>query len=157
MPRLPLAAAVAVVALLAAAPGAHALIQIDRGIAGARLGNTQAEVRAALGPPARVSRGTNEFGRFVVFRYPAGLRVTFQGGERVTTVSTSGLGDRTAAGIGVGSSEGEVDDRVPGVVCEAIAGERLCHTGTLAAGERVTVFLIRRGEVSRVDVGIVMD
>ncbi len=157
MPRALLAAAGAVAALLAAAPAAQALIQVDRGIAGARLGNTQAEVRAALGPPARVTRGNNDFGPFVVFRYPAGLRVTFQGASTVTAVSTTGLGDRTAAGVGVGSSEGDVDDRVPGVLCESIAGDRLCHTGTFAAGERMTVFLIRGGAVSRVDVGIVID
>src|SRR4051812_49908312 len=34
---------------------AGAMIQIDKGIAGARLGNTKAQVRAALGAPAKVT------------------------------------------------------------------------------------------------------
>ena len=118
-PVLTLAAGLA--ASLAAAPAAHAVIQVDRGIAGARIGNTQAQVRAALGPPSRVARGTNEFGRFVVFRYEgAGIRVTFQGARRVTTVSTTGLGDRTPRGVGVGSPEGDADTKVSGVMCESI-------------------------------------
>jgi hypothetical protein len=157
MPRAVLLVVAAVAAVLFAAPSAHALIQVDRGIAGVRIGSSQAEVRAALGAPARVVRGRNEFGRFVVFRYAGGIRVTFQGGRQVSTVSTTGLGDRTAGGIGVGSTEGAVDQGVPGVLCEAVAGDRLCHTGDFRPGERMTVFVIRAGEVFRVDVGIVID
>jgi hypothetical protein len=114
MPRFLLALAAAAAAMLAAAPAANALVQIDRGIAGARLGNTQAQVRAALGKPRRVTRGTNDFGRFVVFRYAGGIQVTFQGATRVSGVSTSGLGDRTARGVGVGSTEAQVAAKVPG-------------------------------------------
>src|SRR4051812_6942465 len=58
---------------------ADAMIQIDKGIAGARLGNTKAQVRAALGAPAKVTTGTNDFGPFTEFRYRGGLRVTFLG------------------------------------------------------------------------------
>jgi len=149
-----LVAAVAALAVLA--PSADALVQVDRGIAGARIGNSQAQVRAALGAPTRVSRGTNDFGRFVVFRYAGGLRVTFQDGG-VSTVSTTGLGDRTSRGVGVGSTEADVSGKVPGVRCETIGGDRLCHTNDFAAGQRVTSFFIRGGKVSRVDVGVVFD
>ena len=55
---------------------ASALIQLDRGIAGARLGNTKNQVRAALGQPARIRNGTNEFGAFTVFRYAGPSRVS---------------------------------------------------------------------------------
>jgi len=147
--------AAVVAALLVVAPSADALIQVDRGIAGARIGNTQAQVRTALGKPSRVNRGTNDFGRFVVFRYTGGIQVTFQNGG-VSTVSTSGLGDRTARGVGVGSTEAQADG-VAGVRCESIGGDRICHTNEFAGGQRVTSFIIRAGKVARVDVGVVFD
>src|SRR3712207_1734628 len=128
MSRLPLATAAACLAALLVAPAADAMIQIDRGIAGARIGNSRAEVRAALGTPTRVENGSNKFGPFTVFRYAGGITVTFQGREEVSAVTTTGLGDRTRRGIGVGSRERAVARRVPGVRCETIVGDRLCHT-----------------------------
>jgi len=135
---------------------ADAMIQVDQGIAGVRLDNTRAQVRAALGKPAKVMTGTNEFGKFTEYRYRGGIRVTFQGGRRVTGVSTSGLGDRTARGVGVRSREAAVRNKVAGITCESVGG-RVCHTGQFEAGERVTAFLIRNGRVTRVDVGFVID
>jgi len=157
MRRFPLALAAAAAATLGAAPAADALVQVDRGIAGARLGNTRAQVRAALGKPSRVTRGTNDFGRFVVFRYAGGIQVTFQGATSVSGVSTTGLGDRTSRGVGVGSTEAQVSAKVPGVRCEVIAGDRTCHTGSFKAGQAMTVFLMDAGKVRRVDVAIVID
>jgi hypothetical protein len=148
-----LAAAILAVSLLAPA-AATALIQIDRGIAGARLGNTKAEVRTALGQPRRVVTGTNMFGPFTRFRYAGRIRVTFQGGNRVTAVSTTGLGDRTARGVGVGSTRRDVRRRVPGVRCEAVG---ICQTGTGEPGDRITAFFLRDGRVFQVSVGIVID
>src|SRR3954447_21764262 len=95
---------VVLAAVLATAGSAQAMIQVDRGIAGARIGKTRAQVRAALGSPAKVTSGTNAFGKWVNYRYAGGLRVMFQGRTRVTSVSTTGRGDRTARGVGVGSS-----------------------------------------------------
>jgi hypothetical protein len=136
---------------------ADAMIQVDRGIAGARIGNTRAEVRAALGTPRRITNGTNDFGPFTQFRYAGGVTVTFQGRTHVTSVSTTGRGDRTARGVGVGSAERTVRRRVAGVRCETIAGSRSCHTGTFEAGKRVTDFIIRHRRVTRVTVGDVID
>ena len=149
---------ITLVATLTFPAGAAALIQIDRGIAGARLNNTQAEVRAALGNPGRVVNGMNDFGPFRVFRYKGGISVNFQGRRNVTSVTTKGLGDRTSRGVGVGSTEQAVQQRVPGITCETFPGGiRSCHTGDFSAGTRVTDFLIRNGEVSRVTVGFVID
>jgi hypothetical protein len=75
----------------------------------------------------------------------------------VTNVRTSGLGDRTARGVGVRSSESAVRGRVPGVVCETFEELRVCHTGRLEPGQRVTEFRIREGKVYEVSVGLVID
>jgi hypothetical protein len=153
--RLPILAAGAAFLVLPAT--ADAMIQIDKGIAGARLTNTKAQVRAALGTPAAVKNGTNEFGAFTQFRYRGGIRVTFQGGSRVSSIDLTGLGDRTSRGVGVGSTERAVRRRVPGVKCETLAGVRSCHTGAFEPGKRVTDLHLRNGKVTRVTVGVVID
>ena len=157
MPRFAPVLAAAGLAALASPAAAPALIQVDRGIAGVRLDNTRAEVRAALGAPDRRRSGENPFGRFVEYRYAGGIRVLFQGGRRVTSVTTTGLGDRTARGVGVRSSERAVRRRVRGVRCETFGGVRSCHTGAFDAGTTITDFMLRRGRVVRVTVGIVID
>ncbi len=123
-----------VVALLFAAPAAEAMIQVDNGIAGARLGNTRAEVRAALGKPTRTATGKNDFGPFVRYTFPGGVRVFFQGKTNVTSVETTGRGDRTAGGIGVGSSEAALKAKVSGIKCESFGSVRSCHTGDFLPG-----------------------
>ena len=147
----------ALLATLGAPAAAEALVQVDRGIAGARLGNSRAEVRAALGAPASTRSGTNDFGPFLQWRFRGGITVIFQGRREVTTVSTTGRGDRTARGVGVGSTEAAVRSRVRGVRCETIAGSRSCHTGRFRVGEIVTDFQLHAGKVSRVAVGRVLD
>jgi hypothetical protein len=153
---LVLSVSILAVALLAPAP-AGAVIQLDRGIAGARVGNSKAEVRAALGNPNRVRNGTNEFGPFTVFRYRGGITVTFQGRTEVTAVTTTGLGDRTNRGVGVRSTENAVEQRVPGVNCETFSGTRICQRGEGLPGQRITAFFLRNGRVTRVTVGRVID
>lgn len=145
-------------ATLFCAPAAEAMIHVDRGIAGARLGNTRAEVRAALGTPSKVGTGTNDFGPFVRYTFPGKIRVTFQGRTRVTAVETTGLGDRTSSGIGVGSSERSLKAKVGGLTCEDLGSSvRSCHTGDFVAGKRVTNFRISGGKVESVTVAVVID
>ena len=142
-------------ALLVPAP-ASAIIQLDKGIAGVRLNNTKTQVKAALGQPKKIQNGTNPFGSFTRFVYAGRITVLFQGGQRVTSVSTRGLGDRTARGVGVGSTEAAVKNKVAGISC--VPGAiRVCHTNSLSAGQRVTAFIIKNGRVTRVDVGLVID
>jgi hypothetical protein len=158
MARRTLLSSLAVIAAALIAPtAAPALIQVDRGIAGARLTNSQAEVRAALGKPARVIRGRNIFGPTLTYRYRGGITVFFQGRRNVTAVFTTGRGDRTIRGVGVGSTEQAVRNRVPGVRCDSVAGTRSCHTNEFEPGQRVTDFRIRNGRVDRVSVAFVID
>lgn len=153
----PIPLLVAAALLLFAAPAADAMIQVNRGIAGARLGNSKAQVKAALGKPAKVKISSRDFLRIREYRFRGGIRVFFVGDEDVTSVETTGLGDRTATGIGVGSEEAAVKRKVPGVRCETIEASRFCETGdTSEAGERGTRFYIKKGRVSRVSVVFVI-
>ena len=149
--------AVTLAAVLALPAQASAMIQIDRGIAGARIGNSQAQVRAALGPPDLVKTGSNEFGPFRQYYYEGGLRVFFQGDADVTAVHTLGRGDRTSKGIGVGNSEKALRKKHPGVRCQTFGGFRSCRTGNGEPGQRITDFWISKGKIRRVVVGIVID
>jgi hypothetical protein len=75
----------------------------------------------------------------------------------VTSVTTTRTTERTAAGIGIGSTEAQVKAKIKGVKCATDSGFRHCYLGKLSAGHRVTDFAIKRGKVSRVDVGVVID
>jgi hypothetical protein len=149
--------ALALAAFLLAAPVAGATIVPQQGMAGVRVGMTRAQVEAALGTPLRVVRGTNDFGRYTELRYPFRVRVLLQGDVSVTAVWTTGRRERTASGVGVGSTEAEVRAGVRGVRCETVGGFRSCSLGSFRPGARVTDFQLRAGRVVRVTVGLVID
>jgi hypothetical protein len=136
---------------------AHATIVPQKGMAGARLGMTQTQVKGVLGEPLRVVTGSNDFGSYTQFRYPHRVTVTFQGDAAVTSVETAGRFERTAAGIGVGSTETQLKAGVAGVRCVTEFGFRHCYVGRFEPGRRVTDFVIRAGKVTRVTVGFVID
>jgi hypothetical protein len=148
--------ATSLVILLTSAAAASAAIVPQRGIAGVRLAMTRAQVRAVLGAPAAVAHGSNDFGSFTVYRY-RGLRVTFQGNRTVTAILATRASERTAAGVGVGSTEGQVRAKVAGVRCRTESGFRHCFVGRFLAGRRVTDFRIKRGHVTSVQVAFVLD
>jgi hypothetical protein len=135
---------------------AAATIVPQKGIAGVRIGMTKGKVRSVLGKPLSVKRGSNDFGRYTIFRYGR-LQVLFQGNAAVTSVSTTRRSERTLSGVGVGSTEAQVEATVKGVKCRTDSGFRHCYVGRFGAGQRVTDFSIKRGKVTRVDVGVVID
>jgi hypothetical protein len=146
-----------VAALLLSLPAsAGATIVVQKGIAGAELHMTKAQVRAKLGTPKRVVNGRNEFGRYTKFVY---LRVTvlFQGRLKVSAMQTMSPLERTVAGAGVGSSEAKVKAAVPSARCSTLSGFRQCVVGAFKPGRVVTAFQIKHGRVSSVVVGIVLD
>jgi hypothetical protein len=142
--------------VLAFAGSAGATIVIGKGIAGVRLHMSPAAVRVALGKPARVVNGKNDFGPYTEFRY-RGYVVDFQGGNAVTSVTTTLAKEKTPAGVGVGSTWLQVHRKVAHVGCTGspVLGE--CHVGQLLPGKTVTDFFFRAGKVNRVVVGIVLD
>jgi hypothetical protein len=152
-----LAAALAPAAAVAA-PAPDRAVVLQHGMAGVRLGMTEAQARAALGAGVGARRGRNDFGPYIQLLSPAlRLTVTLQGARRVTNLSTTGSALRTAAGIGVGATELEVRRRIRGVRCEVIVGQRLCTVGRHEPGRTVSDLFVRAGRVSRVNVGIVID
>jgi hypothetical protein len=146
----------AAVAAVALTSSAAATIVPQRGIAGVAIGMSQPKVRSVLGQPTSVKHASNDFGKYTILKYP-GLQVTFQGNKSVTDVSTTRRSERTPSGVGVGSTEAQVKAKVRGVTCRTDGGFRHCYVGSFRPGRRVTDFSIKRGKVTRVDVGVVID
>jgi hypothetical protein len=153
------ALALALVPLASAATPDRNLIRMGRGMAGISLADTQAEVKAVLGQPAKTKTGSNVFGTYTELRYKGKLRVTFQGNEDVSAISTAGEGQRTKQGIHVGSSENRLRQKVRGLACETVGGRRSCTRGKLLPGRRVTVFFIKAStrRITRITVAFVID
>ena len=141
---------------LALPAAADARLVLQQGMAGVRLDMTRAQVRAKLGAPLRIVHGTNEFGAYTDFRYRGPMRVVFQGNAGATGIETTGTRERTLLGVGVGSTEAAVRAKVDGVRCRT-DGVRHCFLGRFLPGRRVTDFFIRRGKVTRIVVGYVID
>jgi hypothetical protein len=153
-------AAFAVCALLAAAGASGAAgdgrVVPQQGIAGLRLGMTKAQVRATVGLPRKVERGTTELGPYRTSHYRT-YTVTFFGGTRVTQLETRSPRERTAGGIGVGSTRAAVKAGVRGVRCVVEFEYDHCYVGTWKPGRTITDFALRSGRVWRVTIGYVID
>jgi len=150
------AAVVAAVGLMLAT-AASATIVPQRAMAGISLGMTRVQVTRAAGKPLRITHLHNEFGALTRFVYSGALVVDFQGSSTVTAVWTTGTKERTARGVGVGSTRRQVLRLVPSARCETTAGFTHCYVGTFAPGTRVTDFRLLNGRVTRVTVGFVID
>jgi hypothetical protein len=93
---------------------AGAMIVINRGMSGVSLGNTMQQVRHKLGRPDEI----DHLGGTTTWWYTErGLYVDFRRSNRVYALETEGFSQRTASGVGVGSSETAVMRLVPGVHC----------------------------------------
>ena len=162
MRGLMLAAAAAAAALALVAASAHAKIIPQKSIAGIELRMTRTEVIERKGEPDRERIVHHEIlGRQRVMRYGE-TKVGFAGTRpraEAIGVTTRSPRQRTNTGIGVGSTEFEVESSIKGVRCRTVAGIRHCYKGRFRVGERVTDFLISKpdGIVTRVTVAIVID
>jgi hypothetical protein len=149
----------AVVLLAVAAPAAQARVVVDRSIAGVELDMSAKDVRAVLGEPDRVVYPRDEI-QGTVKRMDYGLTRVFlgRGSDRVQRVTTTSKKQRTARGVGVGSTRQTLLRAIRAVRCETFGGFELCHTGELAAGERVTDFTIgSKDRVTRITLAYVID
>jgi hypothetical protein len=135
--------------LLVTAASAHAGFRINRSMEGVRLGMAQSDVRERLGRPARRERGPD----FLNWRYrlPA-MQLTFK--PRVVTLFTRSPFIRGRADIGVGTRERRLRRVVRRVECESAEGQRLCVVGGFDTGDRSTVFVMRRRQVTSITISI---
>ncbi|HWI71703.1 MAG TPA: hypothetical protein VNT55_07090 [Baekduia sp.] len=124
-------------------------------IAGVHLLMSAAGVRHVLGAPKSMTsipdeiQGTirrMDYGKTKVY-----LSATEDG--TVFRITTTDRRQKTAAGIGVGSSRATVARKISGVRCTA----RACVVGQERPGRRVTQFALRDGRVVRVTLGFVID
>ena len=139
-----------------AAAAGEGRVVVQQGIAGLRLGMTQSQVKAKVGLPARVERGRNELGPYTTYRYRT-YSVTFFAGPRATQIETRSPRERTARGIGVGSTRAAVRANVAGVRCLIEFGYDHCYVGVWKPGRKITDFAIENGRVARVSIGYVID
>jgi hypothetical protein len=147
--------ATALIALaLPAAAGARIVPQ--RGIAGANLDMTMRQVFDKLGKPDRVTHPKSPiFGSYTTWYYGRTSVDMFRTGDKkVFNVSTTSRGQKTSAGVGVGSTSAAVKKSVKRVHCDL----QHCYVGRFEGGEKVTDFaLSKNGRVTRVTIGYVLD
>lgn len=149
-------------AVLAAPAPAAAEIVPQKGMKGVELGMTVKEVRSELGSPTRFRTVRHpimgpvrqwSYGRTdVLFDSKAA-------DAKVVGLSTTSRKERTASGVGVGSSRRTVERKVRGARCLVEFTYDHCFVGAFRPGETVTDFAIgkRRKVVTRVTVGYVID
>ena len=149
---LPLSIALAVVVVASAS----ASIRINVGIDGVKIGQTQAQVRANLGKPGSVKNGADQVSTYTIMRYPA-LKMTIELRGTVVSIRSTGLGDRTSSGVGVGSTEAALKQKVSNVSCEKVSSiKRICFTKPTNDG-RSTTFRLTSGKIVEIDVSILAD
>jgi hypothetical protein len=137
-----LAAAALCLSCLALAAGASATIKPARGMAGVMLGMSPAQVQAKLGRPVVKSGGR--------WYYPT-VHVTFRA-ARVVELTTTKKAERLSNGIGIHSTEGQVQTAFPQAKCAVWTIFRRCRLGSGARGSRVTDFILARGRVFQITI-----
>jgi hypothetical protein len=147
------------VVLVAAAPtpARDGSIKLKRSIAGVKLNATEADVRLRLGAPSTKVPSELHGGWTRWIYRSRRLSVTFASDDHVWDVRTTSSRDRTATGVGVGSTERTVRRRVRGVRCRGYGGPsryrhwRVCVDDARYRGP-FTEFVLVRGRVFRVKV-----
>jgi molybdenum cofactor biosynthesis enzyme len=125
------------------------------------MGMSTAKVTATLGKPDRKRTVNSEIlGRTSEWVYGRTV-VQFSGTAKSSTVievETRDPEERTAAGIGIGSTKAELKRSVKKARCESGDGFNLCSVGAFRPGRTVTTFrLTPKNRVSSVSVGTVID
>jgi hypothetical protein len=126
-------AAAAVVSLYVAGPVA-AVIVPGQGMAGITLRMTGSQVRTRLGEPTRITRTRGALGNLVTRLHYPQVDIDLQtltGHPVVIRILTARAGERTASGIGVGSSLIAVE-RLRGVRCSREGAAHYCGIGNRA-------------------------
>jgi hypothetical protein len=119
---------------LALAPIAQANIVIGQSIAGVKLGDSEAQVTALLGPAASKESAGPAYPGIVNLRYPTtvGLTVTLKAG-RVYGILSFSKKQKTSKGITIGSSRAQMKKAYPHAKClEGPYGPKSLYCAVLA-------------------------
>ena len=155
MTKKTLAATAALIALAVPA-SASAKIVPQRGIAGANLDMSRAQLTESAGDPdGKKSRTSPIFGKYETWLYGKTSVDLFRKSGKVFNVSTTSRAQKTATGVGVGSTATAVKKGVKGVKCD----KNHCFVGHFDPGRKVTDFNLstKTGRVTRVTIGYVID
>jgi hypothetical protein len=147
---------IALLIALALPASAAARIVPQRGIAGATLNMTRAELQSKRGAPDKsLVRDSQVFGRYETWFYgKTSIDMFRKGDDKVFNMSTTDRSERTATDVGVGSTAAAVKKGVTGVRCDSSH----CFLGRFDPGRKVTDFILSKtGRVTRVTIGYVFD
>jgi len=155
--RLPLA--LAATAALAFVGAAQASVVTQKSIRGIALSDSLRKVHDKLGKPDATAYYKSEIlGKVRSDRF--GLTTVRYDGTgtsaKVVQVDTRSPKERTAKGIGLGSTRAEALAKVPGLSCED--SPLACSIGEFVAGAKVTTFYFNeKGVVREISIGRVID
>jgi hypothetical protein len=158
--RFGVAAAAATFVLSAASPVA-AVIVPGQGMAGIRLRMSESQVRARLGEPPRFTCTRGALGNLVTRLHYPRVDVDLQrldGQPLVIRILTTHPGERTASGVGVGSTMTAVE-RLRGARCWREAAARYCAIGNRAKPlSHFTMFWIgAKSRVTMISVSLIVN
>lgn len=141
---------------------ADAELVVQKSLAGITLDMNRAQVEAVLGEPSAVNRPTSDvMGTYTELRFGlTSVSLTPGADGTVFDVSTTSKKQRTARGVGVGSTEKVLRQKVKGVKCQTyLKRVRICTVGTQEAGETVTDFRIglKSRKIARIELGRIID
>jgi hypothetical protein len=104
--------------IMATAPSALANIVIGQSIAGVKLGDTEAQMTAVLGPPESKESAGQAYPGVVNVRYPTSVGVNFTlTNGRVSGALFFSKKQKTNKGIGMGSSRAQLKRAYPNAKC----------------------------------------
>ncbi|MHB8059500.1 MAG: hypothetical protein ACYDHO_01540 [Gaiellaceae bacterium] len=153
--HLPVFAALVLAALVLSGSGAAAIVP-QHSIAGIRLGMDAKAVRAKLGSPRRILKGSNfQIGPWRRYIYPQ-ITVVFQRGQ-TRFLLTKSAREKTPSGIGVGSTLKQVRAGLRRETCKRMLGYYRCWTGHWQTGRLITEFRFEHFRVIQVSLGYVID